>query len=425
MLDGHIIMACPVLSAFTLSALIRRHTLSVVFLLATIADQSCNAFLPLHAQGLGRDFALALSSSMAAALPSAVFWLMVAAAQLTTAWWDRGRDHRHLTAGALALSCLALAGCSQATSLETLVLWRGLGGFATGMVMMLVQDGMLRAAGAETRTRASGGYLGVFFAGTILGTLGGGMAADWGGPSMALRAAAAVAAVAGLLACAVPSYREIRGGGAEMPLAALAKPSLLALLLVGAMPSRLLISGFLYYLVPLALHDSGADSASIARVLILYALIMAVMAQPWARLADHWRRPRLFALAGLGLSALALAVAPLSRWAGLDALPALALAVGVLGVAQSIGMAPQVTILFQIAAPEMDRFGRTPVLGLFRVCERLGLFAGPVLAGWLAGWGPGTALAGLGVLSVSSLAVLSAIFFHDRSPPHERAAFPG
>lgn len=344
---------------------------------------------------------------MAAGLPIAAFWLMVAAAQLTTSCWEKGRDHRWLITGALSVSALAQILSGLAGNTLELTAWRGLNGLTTGIVMILIQDGMLRTAGKATRTRASGGYLGMFFAGTIAGTLGGGFVAGQTGHQTAFLIGAATAGLAALLAAALPSYRESAPRQVFRLNAALRNPAFLALIFLGALPSRLLISAFLYYLAPLRLHDLGLGVTETGWVLALYAVIMATTAPLWSRLADRSRRPLLFALVGQCLSAVALMAVPLGPLAGADGHTAIIAAVTLLGVAQAIGMAPQVTLLFQVAGAEMLRFGRTPVLGLFRVFERVGLFAGPLLAGLLVELGNDIALPALALLATGAVPALA------------------
>lgn len=383
--------------------------LPICFFLATAADASCNAFLPVFARAL-QPATPALAPSMAAGLPIAAFWLMVAVAQLSAASWERGRDHRWLITAALALSALTQALSGQAGSVPELVLWRAMGGFATGMVMILAQDGMLRGSGAHARTAASGAYLSAFFAGTIAGTLGGGFIAGRGGVEMAFLAAAAVAVMAALAAWRLPSYRDTVAPQPFRVATLLRNPSFMALVLLAAVPSRLLISAFLYYLAPLRLHDQGMSTAETGWVLALYAAIMATTAPLWSRLVDRSGRPFAFTLGGLGLSALAMAVVPLASWAGWHGPAPMIVAIVLLGLAQAIGMAPQVTVLFNVAAAEMDRFGRTPVLGIFRVFERLGLFAGPLLAGFLGAGTDQSALTTLALLALLAVPALGAAF---------------
>lgn len=405
--------------------------LRAAFFLATAADSVSNAFLPVVARSLPSGFPFrpdgpVLPDGIAAGLPVAVFWLAVAVAQITAGRWERGRDHRALLLGALTLSAVASALSGMAGSVAALALWRAAAGFATGIVMILVQDGLLRAAAAGQRTAASGSYLGVFFAGTIAGTLAGGAVAGAMGHAAAFYAAALGAGAALLPTFGLPRHREAL---APQPFRArdlLRNPPFLALALLAAVPSRLLIAGFLYCLLPLRLHDLGLGPAGVGWVLSLYALIMALTAPAWSRRIDRSGRPLAFTVAGLLLSALALTALPLAdavgwtgAWGG-GGIAAAAIACALLGTAQAIGMAPQVTLLFRVSADAMERFGRTPVLGLFRVFERLGLFAGPLLVGALTGGGADAPLVVLALLAAAAAPTLALALSRSTPSPASR-----
>ncbi|WP_207461871.1 MFS transporter [Azospirillum sp. SYSU D00513] len=389
-----------------------RWLLSGAFFLATAADASSNAFMPVFATAL-QPATPYLPADLAAGLPIAAYWLMVAAAQLTAGRWERGRDHRLLLAGGLLLSAAGLAFSGLAASVPALTLWRALCGFAAGVVMILVQDGLLRLVGPAGRTAASGRYLSIFFAGTIAGTLGGGFIAAQAGHATAFLAAGAVAGAAALAAFGLPSHRETAAPQPFRATELLRNPSFLALVLLGAVPSRLLIAAFLYCLVPLHLHELGLTAVETGWVLTFYSATMALTAPSWSRLIDRSGRPLLFTAAGLGLSAAAMAVVPAADALGLGGVAPVVAAVLLLGTAQAFGMAPQVTLLFRVASAEMERFGRTPVLGLFRVFERLGLFAGPLLAttlggaGAASGHGVAAALIGLALLAGAAAPALT------------------
>ena len=380
------------------------------FLLMVAANAFGSPFLPVHARALLVPDAAALpwlSEEMAAGLPISVFWLAVAVAQLTTGAWERGRDHRVLLGLAMALATAGLALAGLSGHILALVLWRGVGGLGFGAAMILVQDHLIRALGPQARTRASGLYLSLFFSGTIGGTLAGGALAGAVGFSATLLAAAALSAAGMLLTRLGPPHREAPASRDFRTVAVLRNRRLLGLILFAAIPSRLINAGVVFYLIPLYLHDLGTAQGTIGWVVAIYSLILATTTNAWSRLIDRTGRPVLFTIAGALLSAAAVLVIP-AGWSGLWGAAA---AVTLLGIAQAAGMSPQVTVLFEIAAEEMERYGRTRLLGLYRVSERVGLFLGPMVAASLAGGlGYVPALAALAGLMGSAGAALVVIF---------------
>ena len=77
-----------------------------------------------------------------------------------------------------------------------------------------------------------------------------------------------------------------------------------------------------------------------------------------------------------------------------------------LGFGQALLIPTQLSFLMQISDREVNMYGAGPVLGVFRFLERLGSFAGPLIAGCLLlSLSPGMALMWMGLSSV----VLSAL----------------
>ncbi|WP_232302763.1 MFS transporter, partial [Elstera litoralis] len=186
-------------------------------------------------------------------------------------------------------------------------------------------------------------------AGTLIG---GTLAAEIFYP--ATLAAGAALALAGLVpARYLPDAREPRRAAVSLrPL--FSNPRFLALVLLAAIPSRLVIGAFLYYLVPLHLHDHGFPANRIGWVLMVYGLVLVLLATPIARQIDRRNRPFTFTLLGLLGSALAMALIPL----GGGGFAVAVAAVATLGLAQALGMAPQVTLLFRATEREMAQAGR-------------------------------------------------------------------
>ncbi|KJV08161.1 hypothetical protein VZ95_19555 [Elstera litoralis] len=121
------------------------------FLALVAADAVGVSFLPVYARGLGQVWGL-LSPEAAAGLPVSLFWLMVAAAQLSVPLWLPERGQRGLTRAAQATVSVCLLGAALAPSVEALILCRAIAGFAYGVAMILVQDALLRAYPPEART---------------------------------------------------------------------------------------------------------------------------------------------------------------------------------------------------------------------------------------------------------------------------------
>lgn len=379
----------------------------IAFFLIVFAEAFCLSFLPIQARRLYAPIP-GLSEEMAISLPAAAFWLMVALAQVTTGLWEGGRDRRRLFAATAGLVGLGLAGCGAAQDLHHLVLARALAGVGYGAAMILAQDCIIGAMAPERRTLSAGLYLRIFFGGLVCGTLIGGVIADHldYAATFGVSALIALAAVPFALRldpepAAAPARRPLRLAGL------FGNRRFLAVLALSAFPSRLLIGAFLYYLAPLYLDVLEVGKPEAARVMTIFPLVMVAGLVGSARLIDRLGRPLLFAAAGNLLSALAMVLVPLWR----DDLWGVVGAITLLGIAQAFGMSPQLTTMFQVTEAECARYGRTTVLGVFRVCERLGSVAGPLAAAGLAGhFGYFPAFLGTGALILTATAAMLTVF---------------
>jgi predicted MFS family arabinose efflux permease len=73
------------------------------------------------------------------------------------------------------------------------------------------------------------------------------------------------------------------------------------------------------------------------------------------------------------------------------------LAVAALGLGHATSIAPQLSLVARLAAEERERLGETTVLAIFRLAERCGNIAGPlVMAALVGSLGPTDAIATLG-----------------------------
>jgi predicted MFS family arabinose efflux permease len=176
--------------------------------------------------------------------------------------------------------------------------------------------------------------------------------------------------------------------------AAFGNARFMALLLLAAVPAKVVLAGVIFYLAPLALRDLGESQAAIGRNVMLYGLCMlpAITLGGW--LADRVRVGGGLIWGGALLNGAALLMVPI-----LPEAVALPIAISVTGAAQGLASAP---MLAAAAAGS----GSTPILLSFlRLGERIGSVIGPFAAAWLLTrgdtvWamgvlGAATALAGL------------------------------
>ncbi|HEV7371636.1 MFS transporter [Arenibaculum sp.] len=372
------------------------------------AEELQKSFLPLYVKQLYRPVDW-LSPELLIGLPISVYMLALA---LTTpfagTWVDRHGARRIFTLG-LIPAVAGFIGSAFAGDLFQLLAARTLTAIGYAMITIAAQGYIARTAERAGRAQGMSVFVGVLMAGSICGTAIGGIVAARLGYEVVFLFAAGLAAFAGVLALRMLSPDRSPAGGADAP----ARPTFrdfatllgnrrfLALLLLSAIPAKIVLTGFLFYAVPLYLTDLSASEAEIGRVMMLYSL-MIIFVGPWAsRFADRSGRGRMLVFAGTLASGLAMV---LLGW--FTDFEGVIVAVAVLSLGHAISISPQIALIPEICRAEIERFGQTTVLGLLRMLERGGSVLGPLLVAYMIasfGYAEGLAYTGGGVALLSLL----------------------
>lgn len=363
-----------------------------------LAEESARAFLPLYIDGLAAPF-LGLSEATVIGLPITVFMLAIA---LATAPAGRFADRvgvRRTFALGVVPSFVGFVGTAFAGDLTTLILARALCGVGYAMVYIAAQGHMAKGAAPARRAQAMASFMGAVFAAGVCGPAIGGIVVEETGPRVAFLIAAGLVLASALVLfwlvepdASGPPPPERRRLSAREALRVLAAPRLLLLTAFCAVPAKIALTGFLFYMVPLELARQGNDPGTIGRVMMVYGLCTAFLSPLAAWLADRAKRPAAFVAAGGIIAGLGLAAV-----GTVPGTPGVLLAVAALGLGHATAIAPQLSLVTGIAAAERERLGETTVLAIFRLAERGGNIVGPlVMAGLVGSLGPTGGIAALG-----------------------------
>lgn len=292
---------------------------------------------------------------------------------------------RMYAAGALCAS-LGLLGTGLADSIGPLLLWRSLSGLGYALTFVACQGFVIESTDANNRARGSAMMVGGIMLADICGPAIGGILASWIGHAATFMLGAAVAALAAAL---VTVLMDRLSDHADQPprlslqafALALRTPWLVIVLLFAAVPAKVVLSGLLYYLTPLALIDLGANEAQTGRILMLYGLVALLTGPMFAALTDRFQRPVLSLVIG-GLIT-AIGVIPM---ASADSYAGVALGVLALGLAQSLSIPALVAAVLTLTQGAAAVYGQGPVMAALRLVERLGGAAGPLAAAALANY---------------------------------------
>lgn len=347
-----------------------------------MAEELQKSFLPLYISSLDANVSW-LSPQLLISVPISVYMATLAlSTPISGSWSDRYGPRRIFLAG-LLVAIVGFLAAAGARSVLELVAARAAGAIGYGMCTIAAQGFIVQVTDREERTRGVSVFVTVLMSASICGTAIGGIIADRLGYRVVFVCAAALALIAGVLALRMmargrPAEEARRVKLADLGIA-LRNPRFLALVLFAAIPNKIVLTGFLFYAVPLYLSDQGVSEAETARVMILYSLVIVLLG-PWvSRMADERGYGWSLVIIGTLLSGLAMFL--LAVRADVYGVAGAVLAVA---VAHAISISPQIALVPEICADEIARVGQTTVLGALRMLERIGSVIGPMLVAAVA-----------------------------------------
>ena len=347
--------------------------------LAFLGDDLARAFLPLYCAQLFTPLSW-LSTKFVLGLPIMLFMLIVALSQPLLGGWSERVGRRQALFVGVAIGVVAHIGAALAYSIYDFLLWWALAGLSWGIVFIAAQGYVLQHATGPARVRGLAFFVGIIMISSVCGPSIGGILADGIGYRPTLF-------FAGILGCfsawmirvRLPEDRAVSASHKRIRMADIASllrnRRFLVFLLSGAMPAKIILIGFCFYLVPLYMPDIGSSSAMAGRLIMLYAIVMVIGIPLTARWSADQSRRRLFVSAGLIISACA-GLFPLLV-PGIYGVVGLVL---LLGIGQSLSIAPQTAMVAPLCRKEILLLGEGTVLGVYRLIERIGNVFGPLVA---------------------------------------------
>ncbi|MGE0659004.1 MAG: MFS transporter [Reyranellaceae bacterium] len=397
-----------------------------VFFVGVFAESLATGFLPQLVRQAATE---AGAGAGAASLAFTAYFLCFLLVLLPASHAAERRGGRMLIVVGATLAALAWLLPALAQTYPSFVLSRGLAGFGQGLLFIGVQHLVLAHAPAGQRTQAAAIIVYGFNGGMISGAALGSLLVNYIAPAGVFFLAATSATMVAVYGLTLlPSSREAPTQAAQslgasllgmlrsIPRALGSAGFLRAIFLIGA-PSKATLTGIVAFGLPLILSQLGFPAEDIGQIIMLYGCGVLLASGPVSRLVDRTGSSRAVLIAGgigAGLATMMIGTV------GLSALPAflqsktaatLIVAAGTLalGLAHGCINAPIVTHVSGTSAGE--RLGPAGASALYRVLERIGHVAGPVLAAQLlllAGTGPASLLwAGGGLLA---LAIAFALF---------------
>ena len=391
----------------------------VPLFLFMFAEELPRSFLPLFIARHSPTDAV-ISEELLFGLPITLFMLAgMVVVPLGGGLADRFGARRVFLAGILPAT-IGYVGTFLAQGYYDLVGWRVLSGVGYGLIFIAAQAWVADNTDVRNRAQGMSVFVGGVFAATICGPSIGGIFADRIGFEATFLISAGLAVVSGLLVYAMldesartrTTHRAVFGGQEWRAL--LADSRLFAVTVFAAIPGKLILAGFLFYLVPLYLSELGNRQSIIGWMIMLYGVSTLACMPFAARFADRSGRHAAVVAAG-GLLAGLGCLASLSVTSVGGPSNAVMIAILALGFGHALSLTSQIAIVQEIASYH-GGLGQASVIGAYRLVERAGMVLGPIVAGALAAsFGYQGAIVGIGVIVLASIAMYMVVMQFSRS----------
>ncbi|MDQ8021137.1 MAG: MFS transporter [Moraxellaceae bacterium] len=382
------------------------------FFLLVFADSLSLSFFPLFA-GKFYDPAIGISHQLLVSLPISLFMLVWALSMLWAGrWCDRVGYRKAFGVGAgITTLGLVLTGLSQ--DFYQLLLWRSLTAIGFGAVFVTAQSYITSHTPPEQRTRGMAVFLSTFFAGSLAGASIGGILADRLGYDNTFLVSAVLSALAAIFVMRFLTARQPAAASAASKRLGMAQiwtllqhKQFATITFLAAVPSKIALTGFLYYSVPLYLKTIGTSQSDIGRIMMAYGLAIILLSSHIARLADMLGNRRWFVSLGGIAAAVGMAVTSFN-----DSAVGVLIGIVCLGVAHAIGVSPQLALVSDYCRDAVNQLGQATTTGIFRLMERLGNVSGPLIASVLiANFGFNGAFMGVALLTLITTLTFTFLF---------------
>ena len=391
----------------------------VPLFLFMFAEELPRSFLPLFIARLSPTDAV-ISDELLFGLPITLFMLAgMVVVPLGGGLADRYGARRVFLMG-IVPATIGYVGTFLAQGYYDLVGWRILSGVGYGLIFIAAQAWVADNTDARNRAQGMTVFVGGVFAATICGPSIGGIFADRIGFEATFLISAGLAAISGVLVYAMldgtvrtrTTHRAMFGGQEWRAL--LSDGRLFAVTVFAAVPGKLILAGFLFYLVPLYLSELGNRQTVIGWMIMLYGVSTLACMPFAARFADRSGRHAAVVAAGGVLAGLG-CLASLSESAVGGPSNAVMIAILALGFGHALSLTSQIAIVQEVASYH-GRLGQASVIGAYRLVERAGMVLGPIVAGALAAsFGYQGAIVGIGIIVLVSIALYMLVINLTRS----------
>ncbi|WP_269532021.1 MFS transporter [Chitinimonas sp. BJYL2] len=387
------------------------------FFLLIFSDSLSLSFFPMFVEGFYSP-AYGLSKQLALGLPISLFMFAWAMAMPWAGLWCDRLGYRRAFAIGAGITTVGLLLTAASQTLIDLVLWRSLTAVGYGLVFVTAQTYISNHTPAEKRTKGMAMFLATFFAGSLSGAAIGGILAERVGFRPTFMLSALLSLAAAIFVMRFLARKRLSGTvrkslrWRDIRLLLKHKP-FVVITVLAAIPSKIALTGFLYYTAPLYLKALGNSQSAVGRVMMAYGLAIIAFSPLVAQMADRLGKHRWFvSLGGFAASGAMFVIYLDAGTMGVS------VAILLLGLAHAIGVSPQLALVTDYCQDAVAEVGQATATGIFRLIERLGNVLGPLIAAVLIGaFGFKGAFYGMGVLILIAATLFTLVIWRIGSQP--------
>ena len=372
-----------------------------IIFLFLMADGFCASFLPMYVETLYEPLA-GLSKEVVVGLPISIFMATLAITMpVSGGWSDATGWFKPLMIGSI-INAIGLLLTSLSVNFYQLIFFRCITAIGFGMVFMAGQQFIIDNTSAKFRTLGMASFIAAFFSGDICGTVIGGMLANRIGYRNVFMVSAIISFITfvSVLVIFGKEARKSRKATKKFrfPLRGifqvLRDREFFAAVFFQAIPAKVVLIGFLMYLVPLYLNSIGTIQSNIGRVFICYGLALVFLGPFFSKFFDKvWLR-KYYIFTGGVITGFSLLVFRFT-----EGFFPIVFIVVMLGVAHTFSVSSLASMISETRI--VKKLGPGTGMGLFRFWERAGNVAGPIVVGaFIAKFGYSVSIAYLGYMSL-------------------------
>lgn len=387
----------------------------ILTFLFMFAEMLSRPFLPIYAKELLANSST-ISSAVLISLPVTGFLFgMAISMPFAGRCSDRfGRRYGFIFGALVVASGLLISG--NTTHFYLLVLARTLTGLGYASMFMSCQGYVLDKTTDHNRAQGMASFVSAIMVAEICAPAIGGILADKIGVRLVFIFGAMIAITAAALAISILDNKNARRPPIDQTILPpyqqlMHNRRFIALAILSGIPAKLIYSGFLIYLVPLLLTDFSSTTSEIGRYAMTYGIAALLLSPMFAKVADRYQAHVAMVSCGGMLTGIGLAA-----FFFIADKELVLLGIAALGIGQAMSISAQIALVGKLTQTEMIQLGSGSVLGVFRLIERLGAAAGPIIAGALVAlFGVIPAVTALGLYGLLS-ALFFALIFIEKKP---------